>query len=160
MKPSLYPAYDLNIRIERAKPVSVNKAYYKSNNNLTVVARQFRYKFLKGLLPYQDTIKAFNKTFDPTKHSLELQVAVEVPKTHMWTANGHVSARGGDVDNYMKLIIDFLTNQKYCTDKYVMEMSNVNIDDRFVTSLWATKEESPDGEWNLQITCRLIDWTL
>lgn len=154
------PVYELSIRISGAKPVSINKAYYKSNSNLTTVARQFRYKFLKQLLDYQDQLLAFNKTFDPNKYSLELQVAVEIPESHFWTAKGHVSNRSGDVDNYLKLIIDFLTNEKYCTNQYVDEdMVNVAIDDRYITSIWATKEPSPDKRWNIQLTLRFIDWT-
>lgn len=151
---------EMSIKLNYIKPVSINKAYYK-NGNLTTLSRQFRYKFLKGLLDYQDQLKQFKKAFDETRHIIGLNIIIETPEELFFTKSSprKISNRAGDAGNYEKLITDFLTNPKYCTDKYVHEsMVNVGIDDRFVKSLTIDQMPVEGNDWNIAIYLELIEF--
>lgn len=160
----LMPIYFFDILFTDIKPVSINTAHYKHKKVLTRDARAFRLKFLKQLLNYQKELKAFNSAFDRTKHIIELIITIETP----WKAyfvkgdpKEGISRRAGDADNYIKLILDFLCNEKYCRDdkKYVDNpMVNLNIDDQFIKQISIaqipTIVDSPKDtkdEWRIHI---------
>ena len=64
-----------------------------------------------------------------------------------------MSNRAGDTGNYEKLITDFATSPKYCSDKYVGEnMVNINIDDRYIKELTVGQVPIAGDKWNIRIT--------
>lgn len=147
---------NLSIYVPNCKPVSVNRAYYKRARTLTKEARTFRMKFLHELRAHASQFKEFREAFDPNIHSLGLDVSIEIPESIFFTNKGPISNLSGDLDNYLKLIIDFLTNKKYDCDKYLDRGSNLAIDDRFFTYICASKVPVDRKEWGIMIELQLI----
>lgn len=153
---------DIRLELLNIKPISINVAYYR-NGNLKTATRQYRYKFLKALLPYQKQLKAFSEAFDHTKHVVGLNILIQTPKHRFFTKSlpTRVNAQGGDAGNYEKLITDFLTSPKYTRDdgKYIDEpMSNVNIDDKHVKAITIDQEPQNNDKWNLILHLEIIEY--
>lgn len=113
-------------------------------------------KFLHELRAHSGQFKEFREAFDPYKHSLGLDISFEIPENIFWTNDGKISNLSGDVDNYLKLPIDFLTNKKYDCDKYLDNGCNLAIDDRFFTYICTSKVPIEGKEWGIMIELQLI----
>jgi len=138
----------IKLKIFNVKPVSVNSAYYKYNKQYNEKARNYREDFLDGLQSdyNQAQLKKLPK-FAPKKHFLALSWTFFIPKPAFFTKAGHISRKSMDLDNILKLPIDFLCNKKYVERGY----NNLQIDDQFIADLVAKKRASIDGNYYIHI---------
>lgn len=144
--------------ITGVRPVSFNKAYYNHRRVLTREAREYRTEFLHQLNKGKiGALKAFNTMFNPSEHYMVLKFDVEVPEDIFWTKDGNISMRSGDVDNYLKLIIDFTCNDKYYDDdtRLLGPCFNLGVDDRFITDLSVKKR--PAKAWSIKISAKIYN---
>lgn len=137
----------LQFSVEDAKPVSINKAYFKRSNTLTKLAREYRRKLLDQISPLEPEFQKFRDQFNPKTDALAVSLTFGIPHDLFYKQDGAISMRSGDVDNYIKLTLDFLFNEKYwgaenrLTDPEALSY-NVCIDDRFIRSLNVKKVPS------------------
>lgn len=161
----------MEIRIKiKAKPVSVNDAYYRAGQ-LKVGARQFRMAFLEQLLQYESQIRKFKAETDEliatNKYAYELEIVHLVPEKLFYTADGSISNRAGDVSNLIKLIEDFLTHPKYNRehpdfkkDKYILANGknpfNLCYDDKLNQIVTTSKIPHSGKDWVISIVVSVI----
>ena len=142
------------------KPFSVNNAYFK-NRQLNTQARAWRADFLLQLqdLTLQEFFVDFQRTWLPSKHCIDVTYDFKIPKSHLFTAKGEISARSFDLTNIEKLAQDNIFDKRFngrmlrnATTKLMEPIANLCIDDKFVTSLHSIKSLSSDSEWSIEIT--------
>tara|TARA_A100001201_G_scaffold143281_1_gene144255 strand:+ start:2244 stop:2714 length:471 start_codon:yes stop_codon:yes gene_type:complete len=125
----------------KAKPFSVNKAYYK-NRQLTQEARAWREDFLLQLQKPEvlQQIQLLKQQWCSTKHALLVSYDFFYPLNLLLTKKGEVSKRSMDLTNIEKLVQDNLFEHRYNgreIDGIVIE--NFDIDDKFIVSLQSRK---------------------
>ena len=125
----------------KAKPFSVNKAYYK-NRQLTQEARLWREDFLLQLQQSEviQQIQLLKKEWCSTQHALSVSYDFFYPRKLLVTKKGEVSKRSMDLTNIEKLVQDNLFEHRYNgreIDGVVIE--NFDIDDKFIVSLRSRK---------------------
>ena len=124
-----------------APPYSVNKAYYK-NRQLTRECRQWRENFLLQLQDpeIQKSMAKIKDKFDAKKHSLSVCYHFFYPKSTLLTKSGVISKRSMDLTNIEKLVQDNIFEERY-NGRVIHDttISNLNIDDKFITALYSTK---------------------
>lgn len=149
------------------KPLSVNAAYYR-NRKFNEKARQFRAKFLTQLYSQIQVLKPIKDSFDPTRHCLVYSFKFYIPNEFYFTKAGKLSHRSGDLDNFLKLIIDFLSNTKYNSDwlrsKSASEralygsltsIGNLGIDDKVIQELHT--EKLPSDSYSIEVSISIKD---
>ena len=132
---------------------SINNAYYKRNKQYNQNARKYRKKFIQELNSQANiaTLRDLKKRFNRKKHYLSIKFNFFYPKDILLTKEGHLSRRAKDIDNCLKLPIDFLCAPKYMTDsKYLDDMDmekivNLGIDDQYIGEIAAIKRPSLDS---------------
>lgn len=147
----------IEIDFKHIKPVSVNHAYYKYSNTLTTTSRKQRkemHDVLKGDR-IQKAFKELREAFKPNEHGLEVTIIHYVPKGKLRAKAGHLSRMGGDVDNIIKQVLDFVFNQKVKNGKAIYPHC-VGIDDINITRLISEKQPSADGEHSIKVTISII----
>lgn len=125
----------ISIKLE---PFTSNKAHYKYSKNLTAEARTYREEFWKQLNtePNLSNLKRIKGNFDPKKHELHVKYVFHLAYEKFFTKEGKISARSPDLDNCIKLVQDFLFNERY-GKKHLKKLNyvNVGIDDRYITNI-------------------------
>jgi len=119
----------ITIKIQ-GKPVSINKAHYR-NKTLTVLARQYREIVWKELTLMKNEVQQFRNNFNKEKHGLEVSVTVFTPvKKYYLQGNKNlgVSSMKFDLGNLLKLLDDFVLNERYAEKGAPV----VGIDDRWI----------------------------
>lgn len=155
----------------KTKPISINDAYYRAGQ-LKKEARVYRYDVLKQLLAFKDQIKEFRDytlpLIEESGHALQLSIVHNIPEGLFFTKSGQISMRSGDVDNLLKLLIDFLFNARYCAflehmgPKPQFELAggyltyNIGIDDRFIQKIETIKRPTKDAQWSVDITVQTV----
>ena len=125
----------------KAKPFSVNKAYYK-NRQLTQEARTWREDFLLQLQTPEalQQIQSLKQAWNSQKHALSVSYDFFYPYNLLLTKKGEVSKRSMDLTNIEKLVQDNLFEHRYNgreIDGIIIE--NFDIDDKFIVSLQSRK---------------------
>ena len=142
----------------RAKPFSVNKAYYK-NRQLTQEARTWRSDFLVQLQRPEvlQQIRSLKQAWRSTKHALSVSYDFFYPSNILLTKKGEISKRSMDLTNIEKLIQDNLFESRYNgreIDGVVIE--NFDIDDKFIVSLHSRKLAHSQEYHEVLITVELL----
>jgi len=132
-------------------PFSINSAYYK-NGNRTVKCRNWGDHILDQLEQYEDDFEAFRKEFDPTKHSLKVEIVHLYPRDILFTVEGHISSRSMDLSNIEKLPIDLICDKRF----FERGNNNLNINDKFSTRMTSDKALSPDNKYKLLFRISII----
>ena len=125
----------------KAKPFSVNKAYYK-NRQLTQEARKWREDFLLQLQQPEvlQQIQLLKQAWNSKEHALLVSYDFFYPYNLLLTKKGEVSKRSMDLTNIEKLVQDNLFESRYNgreIDGVIIE--NFDIDDKFIVSLQSRK---------------------
>ena len=78
--------------------------------------------------------------FDSKKHSLAVSYHFYYPKSILLTKAGGISKRSMDLTNIEKLVQDNIFEERY-NGRLINDIiiSNINIDDKFITSLHSSK---------------------
>ena len=142
----------------KAKPFSVNKAYYK-NRQLTQEARQWREDFLLQLQTSEvlQKIQSLKKEFHSKKHALSVSYDFFYPYELLLTKKGEVSRRSMDLTNIEKLVQDNLFESRYNgreIDGVIIE--NFDIDDKFIVCLHSRKLGHAQPHHEILITVQLV----
>jgi Holliday junction resolvase RusA-like endonuclease len=134
------------------EPFSINNARFR-NGTFNQKARAYRSRFLKqlGTTHNQKIVAQLNKDFNPKKHFLTVSFAWLLPEDILFTKDKRVSHRSKDLDNCLKMPIDFLTKKKYKD----LGHGTLDIDDKCICSLSTSKRMSPSGEYLLFISITL-----
>lgn len=155
----------IEFRLSNIKPCSINKAYVRGRI-LSKEARTYRKRFLITLskdASLQEALASIRDTFDPNKHALSLMTTYYIPQEDILTKKGHLSRRGGDVDNFAKLTTDNLCDKKYMDHKFPNcdhpRICNLGIDDQFIIDYDSSKRISPDGKYHIDIAITLTSIT-
>ena len=122
-------------------PYSINRAYYR-NRQLTRECRLWREKFLLRLQDpkIQKQMVKIREKFEPKKHSLSVSYHFYYPKSILLTKAGTISKRSMDLTNIEKLVQDNIFDERY-NGRIIHDttIANLNIDDKFITSLHSSK---------------------
>ena len=142
----------------KAKPFSVNKAYYK-NRQLTQEARTWREDFLLQLQTPEalQQIQSLKQAWNSQKHALSVSYDFFYPYNLLLTKKGEVSKRSMDLTNIEKLVQDNLFEHRYNgreIDGIIIE--NFDIDDKFIVSLQSRKLGHNLPHHEILITVRLL----
>lgn len=88
--------------------------------------------------------------FDPNKHCYIVYIDRTTPD--FYTKNGLISSRAIDITNFEKFLIDLIfTPTFYGTGNMLCE--NLNIDDKYITTLISRKK--PGTKYNLKVTIKI-----
>lgn len=135
-------------------PFSVNQAYYK-NRQLTEKARTWRSNILLQLS--EPLLKArlafFRSKFDPLDHCLAINYSFLLPPNILFNSKGEISSRSMDLTNIEKLLQDSIFESRY--NGRVIEgkiISNLDLNDKYITQLTSSKEPSWDSVYRITIT--------
>lgn len=139
------------------KPVSVNHAYYKYSNTLTTASREQRKAMHKVMMDdgIQKAFKQLRETFKPNEDGLEVSIVHYVPKGKFRAKAGHLSRMGGDVDNIIKQVLDFVFNQKV-RNGVTAYPHCVGIDDINIIRLISEKKPSDDDKHSIKVSISII----
>ncbi|MEZ0209252.1 MAG: hypothetical protein ACAH17_03705 [Candidatus Paceibacterota bacterium] len=97
---------------------------------------------------YRESLNELRSTFNPRTQAYAFQIKAYIPKEIYDTKDGKLSRRAFDVSNFEKSILDV-----FCLEKYP---NNLQTDDCVVKSCHSTKLPSPDGQWRIDITIRIV----
>ena len=149
--------YDLRV-------CTVNNARYR-NGNRTREARDYSDDIHTQLHQYRDKIEKFRKKFSnlPDNYkALHLDINILVPQGKFYTLKGAISRKSIDLDNYLKLLIDAIMDSRY-DNRYIKslgtEVMNLDMDDKYIVSMFAQKEENPNAEsklWDISFTLEIV----
>ena len=154
----------LEILIRGIKPISVNDAYYRAGN-FNAKARAYRAAFLTQLIKCRGELDSFrasaNTLIEKKSHCLNMTIVHNIPEDQFYTKDGRMNAHAGDVDNYTKLIQDFLCDHKYSEtnvkkpfyiDKEGQSRSvNLDMNDKLIQASVAIKLPSASTVWVIQV---------
>ena len=152
-------------------PVSVNNAYYKRNKQYNQLAREYRAIFLNQLNSTKNraNLTELCNKFDKQGHSLHMDFQWFIPSPLYFTKKGYISRKSKDVDNLLKLPIDFLTQDKYGSSFLstlsatelklysVNHVQNLGIDDQFINKLTISKFPHSLTTWQLKLIISIHD---
>jgi hypothetical protein len=92
------------------KPLSVNAKFTINRFNRRIVkstsANRFEKEVDSYLCRYAKSMQEFLHKFDKSRHSLNLEVVLYVPKKEFFTVKGHVSSTCIDASNALKMLED------------------------------------------------------
>lgn len=154
LKLSKNPITQLDLYLEDIKPVSINRAYYR-NGSLTTESRFYRDRFHCLLNKYFQEITNFNTEIADIKNPhIALNINIETPAHLLFKKDSLIySNLAGDMNNYTKLIEDFLFQFRYRgrlttagTPYHIL-----HLDDRFVKEGSSKQEPSPTDTWNIRL---------
>lgn len=144
---------------------SVNNAYYMRNKKYNANARKYRKQFLTSLTEdaNKESLRRIRRSFNKKQHHLKVTFYFHYPTNILTTKEGSLSRRAKDIDNCLKLPIDFLCQAKYMNDsKYLEELAmkeivNLGIDDQYISEVRACKRPSLSGKEYLVIKIQRLD---
>jgi hypothetical protein len=131
------------------KGLSINSTYTK-NHGMTADARDWFSTALHVLSRPENALKfkELRDSFNHLKHAYAFQIKAYVPKEIYYTKEGKLSRRAFDVSNFEKSLLDV-----FCLDKYP---GNLQTDDCVVRSCHSVKLPSPDGNWRIDVTIKIV----
>jgi len=124
--------------IVQGKPISINSAYTGRRGGKKVLnkkARLYRESCWTSLNSKKAEIDLLVKSFDSKKHGLSMSITSYVPIKDYYlkaTPSNGLSQAKGDVDNGLKLIVDFLLNARYAPRGAPV----IGIDDKYNTKIF------------------------
>lgn len=156
--------HNIAFRITNVKPISINIAYYKTRKVLSLEGRRFRKRLLLSINHNKEIIKSLRDirdTFDKHKHYLDFDITILIPKDKFYTNKGYISRQSGDLDNFLKLLTDFICNEKnaglaFSGGKHP-EITNLSLDDQFICDYMARKRPSFNNSYHIDISIQIRD---
>lgn len=144
--------------LQGIKPFSVNALYYGDGRTKTQKYYDWSFEFFSRLAQpnIQQNLQKFRDTFDPKKHAYAIKLTAYYPEPVFYKKAGGISAKTMDLSNWEKPLIDCLFLPKHHKNEPPYGSPNLNIDDRFITSLSSRKTLSQDDEHHIQVEIRLI----
>ena len=133
------------------KCLSINSTYYGNKlHGMTAEAKDWFSTVLHVLSKAENkkALSELREAFKPLKNAYAFQIKVFTPENLYYTKDGKLSRRSVDVSNFEKSILDV-----FCLEKYP---NNLQTDDCVVKSCHSTKLPSPDGQWRIDITIRIV----
>lgn len=125
-------------------PLSINQVYYGNRaHGWTAEAKEWSYKLMYQIAKHEPQIKLLRDYFNPKMHSLELHITIYFEE--FTTKSGGISSRTQDIDNVLKPLIDVMFNKKFHGTNVPYSAPNFNIDDKYITDIFAKKRAGPKG---------------
>ena len=130
------------------KPLSYNQYLYGRTRTRTQKARKWGAKFAEEFAKQvqSNSVAHFRELFNPNEHALSANICFLVPEKDYIASSGPnkggLSSRSGDLDNYLKALIDILFTKKY-NDRG--DIDNFNIDDKYIANLTAVKRANKEN---------------
>lgn len=135
------------------KPFSVNSLYYGDGKTKTQAYYDWTFQFFDRLSqePVQKGLSALKEQFNPVRHVYVLRLTAYYPKEIYFRKAGGISARTMDVSNWEKPFVDCLFLPKHGKKQPPYGSPNLNVDDRYITSLTSAKKLSPDDRYYIRV---------
>jgi hypothetical protein len=153
----------VKIRISE-KPFSINAMYYMDKRNKTREAKEWSYSVFHQLSSEQNLAKLekIRDYFDPAKHHFHVSLRAYYPRHILHRKDGAVSAKSIDVTNWEKPLIDLLFLPKYFNTPSPYGCKNLNVDDKYITSMLSAKIISPEDRHyiDIEIAVKSLDLEL
>lgn len=148
---------EIKLVYENCKPLSVNHAYFNVKRGKRILrilnddAKILRDKIHERLRNKQvrKQLKLMRDSFIREKHKLEIEIVHKVPVDKFYTKEGYISRHSGDIDNILKLLIDFTLNPKY--------PDALGIDDTFVSKILVEKIPTENISNSIEISIKLLN---
>lgn len=136
------------------KPFSINKFYYKRSKTRTQQARKWGDEICQLLSSgeIQSPIEVCRSNFNPLIHHLEVSYTFHIPSDRLYTKSGKISNRSMDLTNIEKPLQDIL----FCGRFFDRGVKNLNIDDRYITTLTSRKRASITGEYSIDVEIKIL----
>lgn len=129
---------EIHIPVE---PISVNATSQRDKRFKSVKYRQWETMVLLSLTSEdsQQKLQQIRDAYEHGSHSFEVELTAHYPRELYFTKSGVISNRTLDNSNWEKPIIDLLFLPKYHELKPPSGAPNINVDDRYITSLLSRK---------------------
>lgn len=135
------------------KPYSVNQYFYGNRAIKKREAVEWERSIIELIRPesIQKKIEDFKKKFNPSLHSLQIDLLFQYPHNILYTKKKQLSSKAFDISNVEKPLIDVI-----CLSKYSTEVTkNLEIDDKYVKKM--TSEKTSGDTHNITVKIQLID---
>lgn len=128
----------LHIPVE---PLSVNAMHYRDKRFKSAKCKQWETMVLLALTSEQSQqeMKNIRESYKQGVHCFKVHLTAVYPVNHFFTKSGIVSNKTLDCSNWEKPIVDLLFLPKYHSQSPPSGCPNINVDDRFITSLSSEK---------------------
>jgi wobble nucleotide-excising tRNase len=133
------------------KAYSINSLHYNDKRHgYTQDAKNWidTVAYLLGNAQNSKIINELRKAFDPIKNAYAVQIKCYIPKEIYYTKDGKLSRRSFDVTNFEKPLVDILFLEKFKV--------GLLVDDCVLKSCFSVKLPSPDGQWKIDITIKIV----
>lgn len=135
------------------KPYSVNAYFYGNRAIKKREAVEWEQKIIEFLRTkkIQSDLNNFRNNFDPSKHSISVDIKLTYPPEILYTQKQQLSAKAFDISNTEKPLIDVLFLSKYSTEK----SKNIEIDDKYITRM--TSEKVAGDSYCIDVKIQLLN---
>lgn len=142
--------FELNIA-----PFSINAMYSRDKRYKSALYRQWEMRFISQLRKKtaQAQIQKIREAYRPGD-TFAVKLTYHYHK--FYNKQGMITAHVEDLSNTEKITLDLLFLPKYHVLPEPYGAPNVNVDDRFITSLVSRKMQAKDPEDKIVVTIKLI----
>lgn len=139
-------------------PFSINNAY-NTNHTRNRKCRKWGDNILEQLQAEHIQKQLLELHYQKPK-SLSVSLRFLYPKDYLYTKSSgfkDISKRSMDLSNIEKLLIDLIFDSRFNerglkTGKGIIEITNLNLDDKLITRLCSSKELSPSGLHQIHVS--------
>ena len=152
------------INLENLDVCTINASKFR-NGGATLKARTYTYQIYHQLLAYKDQMDKFRSTFNALpkrKKKLHLKVKILVPFHKYFTKDGDINIHSIDLDNYLKLLIDSVMDNRHHGEYHKGAKINVeklDVNDKYIVKLMASKDANPnpsEEKWTIQFHLKIV----
>lgn len=125
-------------------PFSINKMSYRDKRYISQDAKNWFKLVFKELDKENNQLALSNlrNEFNPKLHTYDIKLEFFYPPHILYTKAGLISSKSHDLSNIEKPLIDLLFLPKYFEKKVPQGVKNLNIDDKYITSMSSSKRIS------------------
>ena len=135
------------------KPYSVNAYFYGNRAIKKREAVEWEQKIIEFLRTKetQSDLNNFRNSFDPSKHSISVDIKLTYPRKILYTQKKQLSAKAFDISNTEKPLIDVLFLPKYSTES----SRNIELDDKYITRM--ISEKVVGANYSIDVKIQLLN---
>lgn len=139
-------------------PFSINAFHYATKRIITADAREWMQDVIYQLSApgIEAKLQQFRKEFDQKKDTIALILHFKFPESQFYTKAGHISSHIPDLSNIEKPLMDILFLPKHFGNNPPQTFQNLNMDDKFVTTLYSKKSAFTGEKPHIEISLKIL----
>ena len=122
-------------------PFSINAFHYATKRVITADAREWMQDVIYQLSSpgIEAKLAQISQNFDKNKDEFVISLNFKFPRQQFYTKMGLISGHIPDLSNVEKPLIDIIFLPKHYGTNPPQTFKNLNIDDKYVTTIYSTK---------------------